>query len=328
MMIQNVSDVAQYLADERKAGELIERLRWSDGIKCPYCSHSKIYETKGPNLVRKQWKCGGCRKKFSVTTRSIFEGSHIKLGYWIYAIYKMCVSKKGVSAHQLHRELGITYKSAWFMCHRIRYAMTQPPLKDKLSGVVEVDETYIGPKKVRGKTGRGAGKKAIVVALIERDGRARTFKVPDVKARTLKALIGPNVAETAHIMTDSWRAYSGLAKRYAGHGVVNHSREYVRGIIHTNFAESYFSLLKRGLFGTFHHVSEKHLPRYLREFEHRWNMRHATDGERTVAAIRGAEGKRRGRSRLPGRRRGLQRKGCWLWERRPWSLWRPGRPAW
>jgi transposase-like protein len=208
------------------------------------------------------------------------------------AVDRICASKKGISAHQLHREIGVTYKSAWFMAHRIRHALT-PEAITKLIGIIEVDETYVGPKNVPGKAGRGALRKTKVVSLIERGGRARSFRVPDVKGETLKALIMKNVGGNAHIMTDEFKSYRGLAKEFASHGTVSHSRkEYVRGIIHVNFAESYFSLLKRGIVGTFHHVSERHMQRYLDEFDFRWGNKRATDAERSIVALRGIEGKR------------------------------------
>lgn len=282
--------LASYFNDEEKAYEFIERLRWPNGPVCPHCGAEKVYRLSVNGTRRKVLKCARCRKQFSVMVGTIFEDSHIPLNKWLAAIYMMCSSKKGVSAHQLHRALEITYKSAWFMCHRIRYAMSQPPLADKLSGIVEADETYVGGKG-HGKRGRGTAK-IPVVALIERGGRARSFKVDDVSARRIKGLIRDNVADTAHIMTDSFPSYRGLGKEFAGHGVVDHSQEYVRGIIHTNFAESYFSLLKRGILGTFHHVSEQHLQRYLDEFNFRWSLRKISDGERTSQAIRNAEGKR------------------------------------
>ncbi len=291
-MIENISQLAPYLADENKCRKFFERLRWPDGPECPRCGHKKrIYTVEGKTTRPGLYKCGACRKPFTVTVNSIFEGSHIPLSKWLYAIYLMCSSKKGVSAKQLQRELDITYKSAWFLCHRVRLAMTKPPLIGKLGGVVEVDETYIGGK-VKGQRGARAGGKVPVVTLIERGGEARTFVMPHTRKGYLQALIRLNVEDTAHIMTDSYLSYKGLGKHFASHEAVDHSKEYVRGIIHTNFAESYHSLLKRSIFGTHHHLSKKHLPRYLREREFCWNLRHATNGERTVAAIEGAEGKR------------------------------------
>ena len=210
-MLRNFNDIAPYLADEDKARELFERLRWQGHPTCPHCLNAeKIYKLtpreEGKGVRKGVYKCARCRKQFTVTVGTVFAGSHIQLRHWLYAIYQMCASKKGVSANQLHRHLGITYKSAWFMCHRVRYAMTQSPLSGRLgggSGIVEVDETYIGGKP-RNNPHRGykPKAKAIVVALVERDGQARTFPVPSAKRGPLQSLIRHNVQDTAHIMTD------------------------------------------------------------------------------------------------------------------------------
>jgi len=288
----NLVKLSKYFHDEVSAIEFIEKLRWPDGPICPHCEATKVYHLKVSGTKRKVWKCGECRKQFTVKVGTIFEDSHIPLSKWLAAIYMMCSSKKGVSAHQIHRELDITYKSAWFLCHRIRLAMQESPLAEKLTGIIEADETYVGPKNVPGKRGRGAGKKTKVFSLIQRDGKARSFKVDDVKGKTLKGIIRNNVMDTAYLMTDSFKAYNGAAKLVKYHGVVDHDNEYVRGIIHTNFAESYFSLLKRGILGTFHHVSETHMERYLSEFDFRWNTRGEDDGIRTIAAIQNSGGKR------------------------------------
>jgi transposase-like protein len=217
-----------------------------------------------------------------------------------------------MSAHQLHRMLGVTYKSAWFMAHRIREAMTQAPFASRLTGTVEVDETYIGGKPRRpnqrqykpldpnkpdprlSKTGRGT-EKTPVVALVQRDGRVYSQRVANVTGATLKGVIRKHVDPSARIMTDAFKSYSGLGDEYAGHFTVNHLDEYVRGEVHTNTAENFFSILKRGIDGVYHHVSEAHLPRYLAEFDFRYNNRSAngvSDAERTVMALQGAEGKR------------------------------------
>jgi transposase-like protein len=290
-MIKSLTDIAPFLTDERAAGDFIAKLRWPDGVTCPFCGGATVWETTGQNEARRQWKCQACREKFSVTSRSIFEGSHIPLGKWIYAIFIMCSAKKGVSANQLKRELKLSYRSAWFLCHRIRHAVTQEPLAGMLRGVVEADETYVGGKS-HGVRGRGAPKKTPVFSLIERGGRSRSFVVDDVKGKTLKGLIRTNVDGTAHNMTDSFASYKGLDKEFASHGAVDHNQEYVRGVIHTNFAESYFSLLKRGIIGSFHHVSRQHMPRYLAEFDHRWSTRKMTDGERFTETMKRTPGKR------------------------------------
>lgn len=298
--------IAQNFSDEDSARELFEQMRWPDGVTCPHCNAEGAYKltpkagSKSP--VRKGvWKCKACRKQFTVKVGTIFEDSHIGLSTWLQAIHLICSSKKGMSAHQLHRMLGVTYKSAWFMAHRIRYGMSQEPLASKLNGVVECDETYIGGKaknmhaKDRAKKiqGRGAVNKIPVCSLVERQGRVRSTHVPNVTGENLRAVLSENVEPTAHIMTDEFTSYSGVGLEFAKHETVNHGAgEYVRKHAHTNTVESFFALLKRGIIGTFHHVSEQHLHRYLSEFDFRYNARRASDGYRTVLAIRGASGKR------------------------------------
>jgi transposase-like protein len=298
-MLRNITDIAPLLADERKAGEFIEKLRWSNGVTCPLCDHDKVYECSGENAQRKQWKCAKCRKKFSVTSRSIFEGSHIPLGKWIYGIFLMCSSKKGVSSNQLMRELGISYRSAWFMTHRVREAIAVEPMAGmfgKAGAVVELDETYVGGKSKNNRhanKGPKAGRKAIVATVIEREGDVKTVHVPNAKKVTLQDLAKPIVDASANIMTDAHVSYEGLDQHFHSHHAVDHSKTFVRSvIIHTNFAESYHSLLKRGIIGTFHQISDKHLFRYLNEFDHKWNTRKMTDGERAISAIKAAPGKR------------------------------------
>ncbi|MCC6450533.1 MAG: IS1595 family transposase [Candidatus Aureabacteria bacterium] len=230
-----------------------------------------------------------------MTVGTVLHRSRIPMRKWLIAFHLMCSSKKGVSANQLYREMGLkSYQSAWFMAHRIRMAMGMPPLASLLDGDVEVDKTYVGGKAKRGsKRGRGTSK-IPVLALISRLGQMRSRPVERVNAAELKGAIRGMVAKSARIMTDEWPAYCGIGKEYAGgHHTVNHGNdEYVRGDVHVNNAESYFALLKRGVHGIFHHVSREHLGRYCDEFSFRWNNRKVTDGERTIAAIRGAEGKR------------------------------------
>jgi len=310
MKIDGITDIARFLTDEEAAQNALASLRWPNGVECPLCDGGKkVYEVKYTHIdartgevkptVRKQWKCGACRKKFSVTSRSIFEGAHIPVGKWIYAIFLMCSSKKGVSANQLSRELGITYKSAWFMCHRVREAMLQEPLRGMLGGgkyaVVELDETYVGGKPKNNRhTNRtaAAGKKTAVMTLLDRRGDVKTVVVPDTRMGTLQDLAKPIVHPETTVMTDQHASYYGLHEHFTGHFTVNHNKEFVRGTIHTNFAESYHSLLKRGIVGAFHHVSEKHLPRYLAEFDRRWNTRKDRDGVRVVNVINTAIGRR------------------------------------
>lgn len=287
--------------------EYLERLRWQHGRACPHCGtldsdEREHYRIKTKSTTRKVWKCFSCRKQFTVTVGTIFEDSHVPLHKWLLAFYLLCSSKKGMSALQIQRMLKVTYKTAWFMCHRIRWAMAEPAFTGLLGGVVEADETYVGGKarnkhkRYDGvkKTGRGTDKAPVLVA-VERGGRARTLHVANVSGDEVKGFIRMNVGPEARIMTDSFRSYQGLAKEYASHETVNHADEYVRGDVHTNTAENYFSILKRGLNGTYHHVSKAHLHRYLSEFDFRYNNREGhgvDDAERTRRAIQGAAGKR------------------------------------
>jgi transposase-like protein len=296
--------------DQLKAAEYLESIRWPNGPVCPHCGEQERKAYRLKSETRRLWKCAACRKQYTVTVGTIFESSHIGLHKWLLAFYLLCSSKKGMSAHQLHRMLGVTYKSAWFMAHRIREAMTQAPFAERLRGIVEVDETYIGGKPRRSnkrqykpldpykpdlrKTGRGTEKTPVVV-LVQRDGRVYSERVANVTGATLKGVIRRHVDPSARIMTDAFKSYAGLGNEYAEHFTVNHLDEYVRGEVHTNTAENFFSILKRGIDGVYQHVSEAHLPRYLAEFNFRYNNRIAngvSDAERTVIALRGAEGKR------------------------------------
>lgn len=303
----DLTSLAKHFSDEDKARELIEKLRWKNGVVCPHCTAERVYKIvpkKGSKTRKGLYKCGACRKQFTVTVGTIFESSRIPLNTWLLAFHLICSSKKGISAHQLHRMLQITYKTAWFMAHRIRYAMSQEPMFTKLNGVVEADEAYIGgsitnmheaDKKRRGISGRGLSKdKAPVVTLVERDGRVKTHHMEHVTSANIKRVLRECVHREAHLMTDEAHQYRGANRMFFGHDTVNHSaKEYVRDIhFHINTAESVHALLKRGVTGVYHHWSKKHLHRYLTEFDFRWNHRKVLDGERTVAAIKGVEGKR------------------------------------
>jgi hypothetical protein len=247
------------------------------------------------------YKCYACRKQFTVKVGTVFEASNLPLHKWLQAIYLMCSSKKGISSNQLGRTLGIQVRSAWFLSHRIREAMRSGSLAP-MSGVVEVDETFIGQKKGVPKR-RGTGHKHAVLSLVERGGEARTVHVEDVKTRTVVPIVNANIAREARVMTDDALQYEGKLDNYAEHGVVNHSaKEYVRGHVHTNTVESYFALFKRGMRGVYQHCSEKHLHRYLAEFDFRYNARVAlgvNDTQRADKALRGVQGKRL-KYRLPG----------------------------
>ena len=297
-------DVGRLTEDEART--ILETIRWPDGPTCPHCGVKTVTRLSNSEKYRDGlFQCNGCRGQFSVILGTVMQGSHITLRQWVQAFHSMCSHKKGVSALQLQRNLGLhTYHSAWHLAHRIRLAMKSDPLASKLEGVVEVDETYVGGKPRPGKRdqsgdlivnkrGRGT-KKVPVVALVERDGRVRTRVIDHVTAANLKAAIRENVSQTAAIHTDEFPSYVGIGQEFAGgHQTVNHSEgEYARDEVNTNSAESFFALLKRGVHGTFHHISKRHLHRYCDEFSFRWGERKVTDGERTVAAIRGAEGKR------------------------------------
>lgn len=304
--------ISQQFSDAESARQFLESQRWPDGVVCPHCglidAAFRLRPRAGFNTGVRMgvYKCSGCRKQFTVTVGTIFEDSHIPLNTWLLAIHLLCSSKKGMSAHQLHRMLGVTYKSAWFMVHRIRYAMTQGGVFAKLGGTVEVDETYIGGKlkaqhkpeqgQVRPKYRNVVENKTPVVALVERGGNVRSHVVERVTAANLKPIIEATITPDAQIMTDSGTALRGsLMKRK--HYQVNHFKDefvrYENGLtITTNTVEGFFALLKRGINGVYHHVGRQHLHRYLSEFDFRYNSRRITDGERTCKLIRQVHGKR------------------------------------
>ena len=283
-------------SDANKAREHLEALHWPHGPVCPRCGTlDRITKLAGKSTRPGVYKCNECAKPFTVTVGTIFEDSKIPLNKWLLAFRLLNSAKKGFSAHELHRDLGITYKSAWFMAHRIREAMAGD--NSPLGGpdmVVEADETYVGGKARNRATRKPAPKKA-VVALVERDGMARSFHVANVNAKTLRPLIVTNVVRSAHLMTDESPVYTGVGREFSGHSSVNHSAgEYVTtgGFKHSNTVENFFSIFKRGVIGTYHHMSEAHLARYCREFDFRYNTRTLSDSERTIEAIKGVRGKR------------------------------------
>jgi transposase-like protein len=286
---------APHYHDEAAAYEFIEARLWPNGPECPRCEETKrVGKLKGKSTRIGVYKCYVCRKPFNVKVGTVFEDSNIKLHIWLQAIFLLCSSKKGCSANQLHRTLGIELRSAWFLGHRVREAMRAGTLVP-MTGVVEVDETFIGRKKgvpVR----RGAGHKHAVLALVQRGGKARTVHVENIKTRTVVPIVNANVAKEARVMTDDALQYEDKLRDYAEHGVINHSaEEYVRGDIHTNTVESYFALFKRGMRGIYQHCDERHLHRYLAEFDFRHNHRVAlgvNDEQRAEAALRGVKGRR------------------------------------
>jgi transposase-like protein len=285
--------------DPVAAAEYLEGLRWANGVVCPHCGESERepYRLNSKATTRRLWKCRACRKQFTVMVGTIFESSHIPLNKWLAAFYLLCASKKGMSAHQLHRMLDITYKSAWFLFHRIREAMKDPAFTSRLTGVIEADETYVGGRR-RGQGGGRPGvkdkNKTAVLTLVERGGRARSFRAANVTADELGGAIRQHVdTSRSHLMTDEWRSYGPVGREFLSHRTVSHGhREYVSGDAYTNTVESYFATFKRGVNGVYHSISRAHMDRYLAEFDFRYNSRAASDSDRTIAALKGAEGKR------------------------------------
>lgn len=288
--------LAPHFHDADKAREYLEALRWPNGPVCPHCGvEGAHYALKGKAHRPGLWKCKDCRKQFSVTVGTVFERSKVPLNKWLLAVHLICASKKAMSSHQIHRMLGVTYKSAWFMTHRIREAMKpgSTGLMGTGGGVVEADETYWGNNGKQRKGARGYAHKMKVVSLVERDGEKRSIVVPAVTGKTLRAVLEANVCKSAHLMTDEHAGYTKVGWEFASHGVTRHSRgEYAVGNVHSNTAESSFSLLKRGLIGTFHHVGEQHLQRYVTEFDFRWNNRKLCDSERAQSLLRQVGGRR------------------------------------
>lgn len=294
-----IKDLPMACANELAAVEFMEKQRWADCPACPECGSMSVYQMQDSKTGERQknyrWRCRDCKKQYTVRTGTVFEDSRIELRHWCFAFWRASTSKKGVSALEIHRQTGISYKSSLFMLHRIRYAMSDS-VQGPLNGDVEVDETYVGGKpryKGQSKRGRGTSKQA-VVALVERGGRVKTKPVADVTAKTLKTAIRECVHADARIITDENPSYRGIGSEFnGGHEAVCHSiKEYVRGDIHSNTVEGFFSSVKRGLNGIYHSVSKKHLHRYMAEFEFRYNNRELADGERTTAAIKASEGKR------------------------------------
>ncbi|HSN01322.1 MAG TPA: IS1595 family transposase [Rudaea sp.] len=288
--------LAPHFQDAGKAREYLEALRWPDGVVCPHCGViGGHYKLQGKSTRPGLWKCKDCRKQFTVIVGTVFSDSKIPLNKWLLAVHLICASKKAISSHQIHRMLGVTYKSAWFMTHRIREAMKSENggLLGSGGGTVEADETYWGNNGKNRKGARGYDHKMKVVSLVEREGEKRSIVVRNVNATSLRAVLEENVSKSARLMTDEHSAYTKIGREYADHGVVSHSTgEYARGNAHSNTVESSFSLLKRGLIGTFHHVGEQHLQRYATEFDFRWNHRKISDKERAEILLQQLGGKR------------------------------------
>jgi transposase-like protein len=299
--------------DETAARRHLERLQWPDGPICPHCGNAdpdRIVRLKGESTRAGVLKCYECQKPFSVTVGTVFERSHIPLNKWLYATHLLTASKKGMSAHQLHRTLGVTYKTAWFMAHRIREAMrdANPGPLGGPGKIVEADETYIADseKKIYAATRKrnqvrptknvGPHYKRKVMALVERGGQMRSFHIDEVTAKEITPIIRQNVSRESDFMTDEGRHYRQVGQEFASHERVHHTaKEYVRGAAHVNTAEGFFSIFKRGMKGIYQHCGEQHLHRYLVEFDFRYNNRAkmgVDDTERAARALKGIKGKR------------------------------------
>jgi transposase-like protein len=291
-----------YFHDEALAYEWLERVLWPDGPTCPHCGATdRIYTFKGKAHRIGVKKCGHCRKQFTVKVGTVFESSHVPLNKWLQAVYLLTSGKKGISSHQLNRLLEVTYKTAWFMSHRIREAMRDGSLGPLggLGATVEADETFIGRKKGKPAPKGGYSHKHAVLALVERGGKVRTVHVENLNKAEVSAIVRANVDRETHLRTDEALHYRGLGQGFASHGRIHHALgEYVNRddpTVHTNTVEGVFSIFKRGMRGVYQHCGEKHLHRYLAEFDFRYNHRVALgvdDGARAVKALEGIKGKR------------------------------------
>jgi transposase-like protein len=300
MLPQTLQQAIRYFADPEVCLTFVANLRWPEGAVCPRCSAKK------PRFIqtRRIWECKGCRKQFSVKVGTIFEDSPISLDKWLCAIWLIVNAKNGVSSYEIARSLGVTQKTGWFMMHRIRLALQRGSFAKKLAGPVEADETYIGGKArfmhstKRSRT-RGITGKAIVMGLLERKGEVRTKVIEAATSQTLHRMVRDNVKTGSELYTDEWRGYRGLSWDYA-HRVINHAEKYVDGIVHTQGIENFWSLLKRGIKGTYVSVEPFHLFRYLDEQAFRFNARKGNDQERFITAVAGVSGRRVTYQRLTG----------------------------
>lgn len=284
-------------ADEKAAVEFMEEQRWSGKPYCPHCGDLFVYQMRdsktGERQANYRWRCHGCKAQFTVRVGTVLEDSRIPFRHWCFAFWRAATSKKGVSALEIKRQTGLSYKSALFLLNRVRLAMDEAPV-EPMKGTVEIDEVYVGGKLRHAgkKNERGQREKFPVLAMLERGGKVKTKPLPCVNGENLAATILAHVSTDAHLMTDEMRAYKAIGKGFASHSTINHSRdEYVRGNVTTNRVEGFFSVMRRGLNGIYHSVSREHLPKYLAEYEFRFNNRMLSDGERTCYAIRSASGK-------------------------------------
>jgi transposase-like protein len=290
---------AAHLQNEQAAFAFLEARVWPNGPVCPHCgAMGRIKKLAGKTTRPGLWKCYDCMKPFTVKVGTVFESSHVALHLWLQAAHLMCSSKKGISSNQLHRTLGVTLKTAWFMSHRLREAMTTFGI-EPLGGegqTVEVDETYIGTKKGFKKPRGGGSHKNVVLALVERGGSVRSFHIDRASVPDILPIVRANIDHESRLMTDEAKLYEKVGTQFASHDTVHHAAgEYVRGDVYTNTVEGYFSVFKRGMKGIYQHCGERHLHRYLSEFDFRHNNRVRLgigDVERTDRALKGIVGKR------------------------------------
>ena len=285
--------LAPRFIDPVAARKHLEALRWPDGAECPHCGLINATAVSGGR--EGLYQCNSCREQFTVTVGTVFERSKVPLNKWLLCNHLLVSSKKGISAHQIHRMLGVTYKTAWFMCHRLREAM-KPTDNTPLGGkgkTVEADETFVGGKS-KNRAFRKPAKKQMVMTLVERDGKARSFHIANIHANTIRSALVTNVDRTSRLMSDDSRAYTYVGKEFAGghFPVIHNRREYAFDDMHSNTAENFFSILKRGVIGTYHHWSAVHLHRYLAEFDFRYSTKDISDRERADISLKGIAGKR------------------------------------
>ena len=285
--------LAPRFIDPVAARKHLEALRWPDGAECPHCGLINATAVSGGR--EGLYQCNSCREQFTVTVGTVFERSKVPLNKWLLCNHLLVSSKKGISAHQIHRMLGVTYKTAWFMCHRIRAAMKDDsgPIGGP-GAIIEADETFVGGRMGNRLSGKTAPKKK-VLALVERGGgRARSFHVANIHGNTIRAALVTNVDRSSTLMTDEAHHYKSVGREFTGgHGHMLHAgRQYAKGGVHSNSAENFFSILKRGVIGTYHHWSEAHIHRYLAEFDFRYSTKDISDRERADKALKGIAGKR------------------------------------
>ncbi|HSQ96836.1 MAG TPA: IS1595 family transposase [Croceibacterium sp.] len=292
-MAINITDPIFHNEDAAQAH--CEASRWNGEPSCPHCGSVRVARLSGKTQTV-YFLCNDCRDKFTVRTGSVMERSHVPLHKWLLAFHLMAASKKGMSAKQMERMLGVTYKTAWFLCHRIREAMDGAAPTGPLGGpgrIVEADETFVGGK-ARNRAYGAIPKKHVVVALVERGGHSRSFHVANVNGKTLRSVIVQNVERSSTLMSDESSNYVGVGREFTGgHFSVNHKMaQYANGVFHSNTVENFFSIFKRGVIGTYHHMSEAHMHRYCAEFDLRANTRDMNDGERADAILLGGIGRR------------------------------------